>query len=127
MFLLTMNDGFEVTAKIPYTIAVPQRRLTVESEIATLAFLGSNGIPVPKVYSRSSSGRDNEVGTEYIIMERAKGRPLTDCWFDLTPKERLKLVTSYVDMEKKLFSFPFGAHGSLYYKDALPQSLRADL
>ncbi|KAM5464266.1 hypothetical protein MauCBS54593_007085 [Microsporum audouinii] len=125
VFLLTMNDGFEVIVKIPYLLAVPPK-LTTESEVATLDFLRENGIPVPKVYAWSSD-KDNEVGTEYIIMEKATGKPLTDCWFDLTPKEMLKLVTSYVDIEKKLFSFPFGAHGSLYYKDALPRNLQASL
>ncbi|KAM5461786.1 hypothetical protein MferCBS49748_007070 [Microsporum ferrugineum] len=125
VFLLTMNDGFEVIVKIPYLLAVPPK-LTTESEVATLDFLRENGIPVPKVYAWSSD-KDNEVGTEYIIMEKATGKPLTDRWFDLTPKEMLKLVTSYVDIEKKLFSFPFGAHGSLYYKDALPRNLQASL
>ncbi|EFQ99303.1 serine/threonine protein kinase [Nannizzia gypsea CBS 118893] len=125
VFLLTMNDGFEVIVKIPYLLAVPQK-LTTESEVATLDFLRGNGIPVPKVYAWSSD-RDNKVGTEYIIMEKASGKPLADRWFDITPKEMLKLVTSYVDIEKKLFSLPFAAHGSLYYKDSLPQSLRSDI
>ncbi|EZF30847.1 hypothetical protein H109_04219 [Trichophyton interdigitale MR816] len=125
VFLLTMNDGLEVIVKIPYLLAVPQK-LATESEVATLDFLRGKGIPVPKVYAWSSE-RENEVGTEYIIMEKAAGKPLTDRWFDITPKEMLKLVTSYVDIEKKLFSFPFAAHGSLYYRDTLPQGLRMDL
>lgn len=125
VFLLTMNDGFEVIVKIPYLLAVPQK-LTTESEVATLDFLRGKSIPVPKVYAWSSD-KENEVGTEYIIMEKATGKPLTDRWFNITPKEMLKLVTSYVDIEKKLFLFPFAAHGSLYYKETLPQNLRVDL
>ncbi|KMQ44666.1 hypothetical protein HL42_4674 [Trichophyton rubrum] len=125
VFLLTMNDGFEVIVKIPYLLAVPQK-LTTESEVATLDFLRGKSIPVPKVYAWSSD-KENEVGTEYIVMEKATGKPLTDRWFNITPKEMLKLVTSYVDIEKKLFSFPFAAHGSLYYKETLPQNLRVDL
>ena len=35
IFLLTMDDGFEVIAKIPFPLTVP-KRLTTESEVATL-------------------------------------------------------------------------------------------
>ncbi|KAI1947402.1 hypothetical protein LOZ57_003128 [Ophidiomyces ophidiicola] len=125
VFLLTMNDGFEAIVKIPYLHTVP-KMFTTESEVATLDFLHSNGIPVPKVYSWSSK-TDNEVGTEYIIMEKASGKPLTDCWFNLSAKERVNLVTSFVNIEKRLFSFRFGAHGSLHYKKNLPQHLQANL
>ncbi|KZF19208.1 hypothetical protein L228DRAFT_224932, partial [Xylona heveae TC161] len=125
VFLLTMDDGFEVIAKIPYSFTVP-KGLTTESEVATLDFLRSKGIPVPRVYAYSSKS-DNPVGTEYIIMEKAPGKPLEECWFTLTPKDRVRLVTSYVDIETKLFSIPFGAYGSLYYKDCLPQNLQPGL
>lgn len=125
VFILTMDDGFEVIAKIPYLLTVP-KKLTTESEVATMDFLRSNGIPVPKVYAYSSN-ENNEIGTEYIIMEKAAGKPLTETWFELNYKEQLQLVTSYVNIERKLFSFSFGAYGSLYYRESLPQSLQADL
>lgn len=47
VFVLTMEDGFEVIAKTPYPLTVP-KRLTTESEVATLDFLRSNGIPAPE-------------------------------------------------------------------------------
>ncbi|KAK2753450.1 Phosphotransferase enzyme [Arachnomyces sp. PD_36] len=125
VLLLTMNDGFEVIVKIPYSIAVP-KQLTTESEVATLDFLRSNGIPVPRVYAWSSQA-GNEVGCEYIIMEKATGKPLEDRWFNLTAKEQIRLVTSYAEIERKLFAFPFGSYGSIYYKDNLPQNLQGSL
>ncbi|GAB1198021.1 hypothetical protein APSETT444_007327 [Aspergillus pseudonomiae] len=113
-----MDDGLEVIAKIPYPLTVP-KQLTTESEIATLDFLHTKGIPVPRVYTYSSDS-DNAVGTEYIIMEKASGQPLDRRWFDLTPKGRVHLVTSYVDIERKLFSIPFGSYGSIYYRHSNP-------
>ncbi|KAL4966948.1 kinase-like domain-containing protein [Aspergillus stella-maris] len=120
-FLLTMDDGFEVVGKIPYHSTVP-KTLTTESEVATLDFLRANGIPVPRVYAYSSS-RDNEVGTEYMIMEKAPASPLEGRWFDLTPKERVRLVTSFVDIERKLFSIPFASYGSIYSRDLLTSNM----
>ena len=125
VLLLTMDDGLEVIVKIPFSIAVP-KKLTTESEVATLDFLRSKGIPVPRVYAWSSHA-ENHVGCEYIIMEKAAGKPLKDNWFDLTAKEQIRLVTTYVDIERKLFSFPFSSYGSLYYKDSLPQNLQTPL
>lgn len=125
VLLLTMNDGLEVIVKIPYSIAIP-KKLTTESEVATLEFLRSKGIPVPRVYAWSSDS-ENEVGSEYIIMEKAPGKPLEKCWFSLTPKERVNLVTSYVEVERKLFSIHFGAYGSLHFRDSLSRHLQADL
>lgn len=128
VLLLTMDDGMEVIVKIPYSIAVP-KSLATESEVATLDFLRCKGIPVPRVYAWSSQAEaeENEVGTEYIIMEKAAGSPLEDRWFNLTDKEQIRLVTSYAEIERKLFSFPFGYYGSIYYKDSLPRNLQADL
>ncbi|KAL9104654.1 MAG: hypothetical protein Q9163_000397 [Psora crenata] len=125
VFLLTMDDGFEVIAKLPYSLTVP-KHFTTESEVATLDFLSSKGIPVPRVYAWSSEG-DNAVGSEYIIMEKAPGQPLESRWFSLTQKERVRLVTSFVEIERKMFSFTLGCYGSLYYKGRLPSHLQADL
>ncbi|KFY58387.1 hypothetical protein V497_04855 [Pseudogymnoascus sp. VKM F-4516 (FW-969)] len=73
VFLLIMGDGFEAIVKIPYHITVP-KYFTTESEAATLDFLQSKGVPVPRVYAWSSKS-DDAVGTEYIIMEKAPGNP----------------------------------------------------
>ncbi|KFY11109.1 hypothetical protein V492_04652 [Pseudogymnoascus sp. VKM F-4246] len=116
---------FEVIVKIPYHLTVP-KHFTTESEVATLDFLQSKGIPVPRVYAWSSTN-DNAVGTEYIIMEKAPGQPLEDRWFSLTEKESVHLVTSYVEIEKKLFALPIDAYGSLYYKENLPAHLQVEL
>ncbi|RAL16834.1 uncharacterized protein BO97DRAFT_420227 [Aspergillus homomorphus CBS 101889] len=66
------------------------------SEVATLTFLRSKGIPVPEVYGWSSA-TDN-------------------------PKHTLKGI---VNIEKKLFSIPFGAIGSLTSRAILHPGFKA--
>ncbi len=126
VFLLTINDGMGVIAKIPYSTAAP-KYLTTESEVATLDFLRSKGLPVPRVYACSSDA-ENEVGTEYVIMKKPPGKQLDESrWICLTEKEVVYLVTSYIDIERMLFSFPLDSYGSLYYKHNLPSHLEAGL
>ena len=125
VFLLEMGDESEIIAKIPYHKTVP-KRFTTESEVATMDFLSSHGVPVPRVYAWSSDA-SNAVGSEYVIMQKAPGQPLQSRWFELTPKERVHLVTSFVEIEKKSFNYAFGAYGSIYFKDNLPLHLQADL
>jgi hypothetical protein len=64
-FIITMRDGFRFVARIPYPITEP-KFLVVESEFATLEFLRSYSILVPKVF-RNSAITDNSIGTEYIF------------------------------------------------------------
>jgi hypothetical protein len=49
-FVITMRDGFQFVGRIPYPVTQP-KRLVIASEVATMDFLRSHGIPVPKVYS----------------------------------------------------------------------------
>ncbi|KAI9844752.1 MAG: Phosphotransferase enzyme [Sclerophora amabilis] len=126
VFLATMEDGHPVIVKIPYSVTVPKHYATA-SEVATLDFLRSKGIPVPKVYGWSSDISGNPIGAEYIIMEKAPGIGLDTRWFDMTKLERHRLITSFVDIETKLFALPFGYSGSIYYKEDVPSHLQGEL
>ncbi|KAF5622984.1 RNase H domain protein [Fusarium sp. NRRL 52700] len=55
------------------------------SEATTLKYLGALGsIPVPEVFSFSGDGR-NDIGVPYILMSKARGRPLSDYdWIELS-------------------------------------------
>lgn len=68
VFLLTMDDGFEVIVKIPYSVTGPKTYAT-ESEVATLDFLRSNGVPVPQVYSYSSQS-DNAAAANTLLWRK---------------------------------------------------------
>lgn len=81
-----MDDGFEAIVKIPYQIPGPRHYATA-SEAATLQFLHSKGVPVPKLYGYSSSDT-NPAGVEYIIMEKASGVGLGTRWLNMCKREQ---------------------------------------
>ncbi|KAJ5591923.1 kinase-like protein [Penicillium hispanicum] len=125
VFLLNMDDGFEAILKIPFHLAGPKYYATA-SEAATLQYLHSKGIPVPKVYGYASSA-NSPAGVEYLLMEKAQGVCLQSRWRELTKRQQHKLATSFVEIEKKFFDIPFGSIGSLYFKADIPLELQGAL
>ncbi|KAH7363927.1 hypothetical protein BKA65DRAFT_472295 [Rhexocercosporidium sp. MPI-PUGE-AT-0058] len=80
-FLLTMDNGSVVFAKLPNACAGPAF-YTTASEVATRTFLREVlGIPTPRIIAWSTQ-RTNSVGAEYILEERARGQPLWTLWQD---------------------------------------------
>lgn len=124
------NGCFEVSfhgrnralARIPYPITLP-KHLTVASEVATMDFLRSKGVPVPRVYGYSATA-DNAVGSEYIIMEMVNGKEVGDIWFHMSEKERLKLIYKVAEVEGPLFSIRLPASGSIYYDHDLAAGVK---
>lgn len=125
VFLLTMDDGHEVIARIPAPIA-GRAHYTTASEVATMDFIRTQlDIPVPKVFAWASRvGGDNPVGAEYIIMEKLQGESLASRWSSLSTKELVEVIKQIVDIEGRLFAARFSEHGSLYYKVDLERELR---
>ena len=113
-----MLDGTKVLARLPYPSTQP-KGFAVASEVATLALLRAHGLPVPRVYAYSTDAT-NPVGSEYIIMEKLPGRPLGDRWFELSDRERLKVLLQLVQFEAKLHAIQLPASGSIYYASDLP-------
>ncbi len=117
VFLLTMNDGYKVIARIPTSIAGPPG-FTTASEVATLDLLNSLGIPVPTVFAHCSrKGEDNSVEAEYIIMERLHGESLAERWDTLSQADLADVMKQVATIETKLMNVPLPAYGSLFYKD----------
>ena len=127
IFLLKMDDGYEVIARIPTPIAGPPHYMTA-SEVATMDFLRTQlDIPAPKVFGWASRvDDDNPVGAEYIIMEKAQGESLSSRWLSLSTGELAEVIKQVVDIETRLFSARFSRHGSLYYKKDLEEKFRED-
>ncbi|OJD23727.1 hypothetical protein ACJ73_04913 [Blastomyces percursus] len=119
-FLLTMDDGSEVIAKIPCPNAGTPS-LTTASEVATLTFLRSRtSIRVPKVLAWSSDPA-NPVGTEYIFMEKIRGIALAERWETMNTLDRYKIIDQVIEMEKELESMKFPAYGCLFLRESAPQ------
>jgi hypothetical protein len=108
-----MRDGFQMVARIPYPVTVP-KYYAISSEVATMAFLRSSGLPIPEVYGYSPVA-DNVAETEYIFMDFVRGTKLGDVWFDLEDSEIISVVRQLVQLESKMMSISFPAGGSLYY------------
>lgn len=75
-------------------------------------------LPIPKVHHYCLDPR-NPVGAEYIIEEKARGRPLGSLWHQWTTTSRLKLIAQLVDLEANISSILFQKHGCIYYKSDL--------
>jgi hypothetical protein len=116
-----MKDGEELITQLPYPNAFPCR-LTVASEVATLRLVKVHGLPVPNVLDYSTT-KENPVGAEYIIMDKAYGEELGDRWFSLPDLERAKLIGRLSKIEEVLFSIPLPASGSIFYRKDLDPSV----
>jgi hypothetical protein len=119
-FLVSFHDGFEMVARIPYLTTEP-RNLLVASEVATMDYLRSYGMPIPKVFGYSATS-ENAAGTEYIFMEINAGTNLGNIWFELGEKARMTVVRRLVELEARLFSLKLPASGSIYYSRDLDAS-----
>lgn len=89
-FLIALATGFQLVARIPYPL-VASKAYALASEVATMDFLRSQGLPIPKVYAYSLTPK-NEAGTEYILMEYVEGTDLSQIWFDLKEDEIISLM-----------------------------------
>ncbi|CDM36459.1 hypothetical protein DTO013E5_6890 [Penicillium roqueforti] len=117
VFLLTMEDGKEVIAKLPNPNAGPQY-FTTASEVATMDYVRNVlNIPAPTVYAWSLP--TEEIGAEYSIMEKSRGVALGKVWDDLPGPDKLKIVHRLAGFEKALVSTRFPMYGSIYYADNL--------
>ncbi|GBE82854.1 protein kinase subdomain-containing protein PKL/CAK/Fmp29 [Sparassis crispa] len=119
-FLITMHGGFEMVARIPYPVTVP-KFYAIASEVATMRFLRSSGLPVPEVYDYSPSS-DNAAKTEYIFMEFVRGTKLSDVWLELEEPDIVSVLRQLAQLESRMMSIPFPAGGSLYYTNDLEKA-----
>lgn len=58
-----------------------------------------------------------------MVMEKVAGRRLTDIWYELCDKERVRILGAIVDQEAKLFNVSLPAYGSIYRTSDLPESM----
>lgn len=79
------------------------------------------GTPVPKVLSWYSSA-DNPVAAEYILMENARGVPLSSLWDKLGVRVKLKVLEKVAAYQQRWSQARFTQYGSLYYRGDLEQS-----
>ncbi|KAM5464249.1 hypothetical protein MauCBS54593_007068 [Microsporum audouinii] len=113
--LLTMDDGIQVIGKVPNPNAgIPH--YTTASEVATMDFARNIlGTPAPKILSWSS-GIDNPVGAEYVIMEKIPGVQLETLWNQLDVEVKVNLVKEIAGYQRDWTLTSFSQYGGIYYK-----------
>lgn len=119
IFLITLDSGFQLIARIPYPRLVP-KAYALASEVATMDFLRSKGLPIPEVYAYSFTSH-NEAKTEYILMEYVRGTDLSQLWFSLKEDEIISLMDQLAKVESTMMSISFPAGGSIYYATDLKE------
>ncbi|GES58629.1 phosphotransferase enzyme family protein [Aspergillus terreus] len=113
VFLLTLDDGRQLVAKVPNPNTEPPFYKTA-SEVATMDFVQNIvRIPMPKVVAWNSC-LANAVGAEYIIMEKADGVLLSSEWATMSTAQKHQLIQTIIAFERAFLSHPFAHIGSLY-------------
>lgn len=114
VFLFTTDNGQRLVAKLPFTIAGPQK-LTTQSEVATMHYIQTKTeIPVPKILDWNDD-IFHPVKSEYIIMEHVEGVQLAQVWSMMTGDQRIRCIGTIFQHLKQVANMTFPAYGSLYY------------
>ncbi|CAP91172.1 Pc13g01030 [Penicillium rubens Wisconsin 54-1255] len=116
-YLMCMDDGQEVIAKVPNPNAgVPH--FTTASEVATMDFARKIlDTPAPRVYTWNSQAKSHPVGAEFIIMDKIKGVPLSQVWSTMKLPQKLQVLLAMTRLQKQWLSVTFSHYGSLYYTE----------
>ncbi|KAF7288594.1 APH domain-containing protein [Mycena indigotica] len=116
-FVIGLHDGRQLVARVPYPMTVPDY-YAVASEVATIEYQRSCGIPVPEIYGYSADS-NNVAGTPYILMEFVHGPKLSEIWPSLGDEQVISVVRQLTQIESRMMSQPFPAGGSLYFTEDL--------
>lgn len=86
-----------------------------ESECATLAYVRMHtSVPVPNVIAYSSTS-DNELGFEWMLLEKIDGIPLSEAWETMNFESKSKLSEEISQYSQQLSSLRFDQIGNLYF------------
>ncbi|MCJ1405905.1 hypothetical protein MMC11_009136 [Xylographa trunciseda] len=87
-----------------------------ECDVATTELVRHfTSIPVPLVYAYDSSSK-NELGLEWILMEKAKGSPLDESWYDLDNEEHIRITKKIADWQNELSNVKSNLIGGLFLR-----------
>ena len=88
----------------------------VESDVATTEFVRhATNIPVPVIYAFDSNPA-NELGWEWMLMERVQGRPLNDVWDTMEFDTKQHLARKIANYMAELSQYKFNKLGSIFMR-----------
>lgn len=112
---IRFQDGIVWLARIrlddPLLPPKPTQAYITLSEVLTLKYLESTGVPVPKVFHFANESSENLVGVPFLLMEKIKGAPLM--WDMTTPSQRTKILDQLTDVLLALEKYPSRSTGSI--------------
>ncbi|KAL4749657.1 hypothetical protein BDW72DRAFT_213981 [Aspergillus terricola var. indicus] len=115
-FLLSINDGQEVIAKVS-NLDAGVSHFTTASEVATMDLARRIlNTPAPRVYAWNSQAKSHPVGAEFIIMEKAEGVLLSQAWSTMKLPQKLQVLLAMTRLQKQWLRVSFSHYSSLYYK-----------
>lgn len=110
------EDGITWLARIrlddPLLPPKPTQEYIILSEVYTLKYLESTGIPAPRVFHFATESNENPVGVPFLLMEKIEGVPLM--WETTIPAERTKVLEQLGDIFLALEKHPFPSTGSMF-------------
>ncbi|KAI0631483.1 kinase-like domain-containing protein [Trametes polyzona] len=112
-FAVSFRNGKRVIARVPYPVTAP-KYFAIASEVATIEYLRSRGIPAPAIFGYSAD-ENNAAGTPYILMEYVQGSKLGEVWSGLKDEEVISVVRQLTQLESRMMALPFPAGGNLYF------------
>jgi hypothetical protein len=93
-----------------------------ESEVATMEYVRKHSsMPVPRIIAYTSSA-SNELGFEWILMEKVDGVPLNDVWEAMPFDSKADLTVGFAGFMKQLRACRFPLFGNLYFADVWNQA-----
>ena len=93
-----------------------------ESEVATIEYVRKHStMSVPRIISYTSSA-SNELGFEWILMEKLDGVPLNDVWDAMPFNSKVDLTVKFAGFMKQLQACKFPLLGNLYFADVWDQA-----
>ena len=88
----------------------------VESDVATTEFVRhATGIPVPIIYAFDSNPR-NQLGFEWMLMEKVQGTPLTDAWDTMDFDSKQGLTRTIASWMAELSQLNYSKIGSIFMR-----------
>lgn len=124
----TFNRVYDVSPDPPYEfpedesyvmrVSLPvDPHLKTSSEAATLEYIRRHTtIPVARVVAFDASA-DNELGFEWILMEKVPGAPLEQFWDEMSLEAKFQITKEMAGFIAQLESLRFPAIGNIYFKD----------
>ena len=99
-----------------FRVALPvQPYYKTESEVATCNYIRLHtSIPAPKIYAYDSSS-ENELGFEWMLMEKMPGTPLSKVWGSMEWERKVHVTGRVAEWMDELSKCRFAQIGSLYH------------